>query len=231
LERFDDLVILVRELSDEADVWINTSGFGLTEERAKALKNAGLTGAEISLDHWSEEGHNLFRGNNKSFYWAREAALNCRNSGILTCLSLCATDSFVTEENLVKYVSQVTEWGISFIRLLEPRKTTFYDGGQDLLSPAKTKILEDFFIRSHSDHTPQQYPVVSYPYYHQRRIGCLGAGDHYLYIDPRGDVHACPFCRLPAGNALTDSIEDVVIVLKKRGCQMFFTHASERMII
>jgi len=223
LERFDDLISIVECTGKGADVWINTSGYGLTYERALSLKKAGLTGAEISLDHWDEDEHNLFRDNAKSFSWARDAAMNCRKAGIITCLSLCATNKFITGDNLKRYASLAMEWGVSFIRLLEPRETKTFKGNDVLLSADKIKVLEEFFLNSTSGERLPEYPIVSYPGYHQRRVGCLGAGNHYLYIDTRGDIHACPFCRSAAGNAVTDRIEDVVKLLRKRGCQAYTT--------
>src|SRR5512133_1968804 len=83
LARFNDLLGIVESAPDGVDFWILTSGYGLTAEKARQLKEAGLVGADISLDHWDERLHNEFRRNDKSFYWAREAVMNCGNSGII----------------------------------------------------------------------------------------------------------------------------------------------------
>lgn len=227
LQRMNDLILLIRYAGDNADVWINTSGFGLTKEKAIMLKKAGLTGAEVSLDHWDEAEHNRFRGNKRSFHWAAEAVKNCNEVGIITCLSLCAIKSFVTIDNLDKYAAQAMTWGVSFIRLLEPRKTGQFNGKETLLSTEQIEMLEEFFVNAPSAAMPPEYPIVSYPGYHQRRIGCLGAGNRYIYIDPKGDIHACPFCRGAAGNAVTGNIEDAVAVLKTIGCHAYKTNRTE----
>ncbi|MBN1388811.1 MAG: radical SAM protein [Bacteroidales bacterium] len=227
LMRMDDLQILIRYAGDGADVWINTSGFGLTDEKALLLKKAGLTGAEISLDHWDEAEHNRFRGNTQAFYWAGEAVKNCNEAGIVTCLSLCTTNSFVARDNLDKYANLAMRWGVSFIRVLEPRKTARFNGPETELSGEQIKILEEFFVNASSPGLAPGYPIVSYPGYHQRRIGCMGAGNRYIYIDPEGNIHACPFCRGADGNAVTGKIEDAVAVLKTRGCHEYPTFRTE----
>lgn len=223
LMRMNDLEKLIGFAGESADVWINTSGFGLTREKALMLKNAGLTGAEISLDHWDESEHNRFRGNAKAFRWAREAVKNSNEAGILTCLSLCATKSFITWDNLNKYAELAMSWGVSFIRLLEPRKTGQFKSEEIQLSDEQIKILEIFFINASSIGSPPGYPIVSYPGYHQRRTGCMGAGNRYIYIDPKGDIHACPFCRGSAGNAVSGKIGDAVALLRKTGCHEYST--------
>ncbi len=60
-----------------------------------------------------------------------------------------------------------------------------------------------------------------FPGFGQRQVGCLGAGNRYMYIDSKGDIHACPFCQGAAGNALNDSLEEAIARLKKNGCHMF----------
>ena len=227
LERMDDLLVLTDYSHEGADLWLNTSGFGFTYERALSLKKAGITGAEISLDHWDEKEHNSFRGNDKSFFWVGEAVKNCNEAGILTSLSLCATNSFVSRENLKKYVDLAMKWEVSFIRILEPKKAGRFDGKEVSLSMEKISLLEEFYTNSDSPGHVPEYPFISYPGYPQRRIGCLGAGNRYLYIDSKGDIHACPFCQDSAGNAITGPMDEAVSVLKAKGCHEYKTSISE----
>jgi MoaA/NifB/PqqE/SkfB family radical SAM enzyme len=224
LERMADLPFLVHYSGENADVWLNTSGFGLTYEKAVELKKAGLTGAEISLDHWDEDEHNRFRGNKKSFFWVSQAVINCRKAGILTSLSLCATNDFVNPENLAKYAELAIIWEVRFIRILEPRQAGRYKGMNVNLSPSKISVLEDFFLKSDLSETQPEYPAIAYPSFHQRRIGCLGAGNRYLYIDSKGQMHSCPFCQDSAGNAVTDTFEEVVEGMKSSGCLKYETN-------
>lgn len=223
LERFDVLPELIRCSSADADVWINTSGWGLTRERALTMKKAGLTGAEISLDSWDENDHNRFRGNKSSFSWVRQAVSNCRETGLVTSLSLCATGLFVTEENLDRYYILAMKWGVNFIRLLEPRETPLFKSKEMFLSDDQKALLESFYLRSLREQKAGNPPVVTYPAYHQRRLGCMGAGNRYAYIDSRGDIHACPFCRRPAGNAVTASLTESLSELRRTGCHFFNT--------
>jgi len=221
LERFDDLIRLIRFARKETDLWLLTSGFGLISEKALALKSAGLSGADISLDHWDESEHNRSRNSPKSFWWAREAVRNCREAGIATTLSICAFRSFVTRENLEKYADLAKEWGAGFIRVLEPREAGRYRGVDVALLKEQTVILERFYQEMNSSDKFIDYPVVSYPGYQQRREGCLGAGNRYLYIDSAGEIHACPFCQQSAGNIISQKLEDAVPLLKKFGCQAY----------
>jgi|SRR5665647_284598 len=221
LARFNDLVELVAEASPTMDSWILTSGFGLTPDNAIILKEAGLTGANISLDHWNPELHNSFRNNDKSFAMATEAVRNCLDAGIMVSLSLVATREFVTEENLLKYATLAKSIGVLFIRILEPRSAGKFSGQSVHLESKQIELLSLFAIRMNNDPFYKDFPIVTFFGYHQRKMGCFGAGNRYVYADPNGDVHACPFCRGKMGNLLEKPFDEIIDNTKRVGCHQF----------
>jgi len=227
LERYSDLLELLRYSKKGTDLWLLTSGFGLDFERALQMKEAGLSGAVISLDHWDESAHNSFRNSDKSFFWVKEAVRNCNRAGLATCLSVCATRTFVTHENLTKYASLAREWGVGFVRILEPRDSGKFKGMDVALNSGHIKLLEEFYQDLNSSDKYLDYPIVTYPGYHQHRVGCFGAGNRFLYIDSQGDIHACPFCQGAVGNVTIDDIEESVLKLKERGCHKYEMDFSE----
>jgi hypothetical protein len=142
-------------------------------------------------------------------------------NGILTSLSICMTRSFVSENNLIAYLNLAKSWGVCMIRLLEPRAVGRFSGMDVSLFEEQIQIAERFFLDVNSSARYRNYPVVTYPGYHQRRTGCLGGGNRYFYIDSMGDIHACPFCQRKAGNAATGQLEPALAILRKSGCHEF----------
>jgi MoaA/NifB/PqqE/SkfB family radical SAM enzyme len=136
-------------------------------------------------------------------------------------LSVCATRSFISEENLWKYLRLAKEFGAGFIRIIEPRTTGNYTGKDVALTDEQRAILNNFYLRVNSYAAFRNFPIIMYPGYHQRLAGCFGAGDRYLYIDPKGDIHACPFCRGKAGNAVWNPLIPAIMNLRKSGCHEF----------
>lgn len=218
LSRFDDLIRLMRKARYPIDFWLLTSGFGLDDEKARQLKQAGLTGACISLDHWDEPAHNAFRNSSKSFEWARQAAKSCQLHGIVVSFGICVMKDFITIENLERYYQLCKSWGASFIRILEPRTVGKFSDHKIELSPADIQILEGFYLESQTDFKWKKYPIVQYPGYIQRRFGCLGSGNRYLYIDSHGMFKPCPFCDHSYGSALTVPFGQAIHEMHKIGC-------------
>ncbi len=221
ISRFDDTIELLKSAQPGTDFWLLTSGFGLTFEKAITLKQAGLTGVNISLDHWQQDAHNAFRKNDHAFQWVQHASAHCRNADLVLAFSLCATKEFVSPENLEKYLALATEFGAGFVQILEPRQAGHFSGRDVNLQAEHMQMLEDFYIRTNDNAASRHAPIITYPGYHQRRLGCFGAGNRYLYVDALGDLHACPFCQRNVGNALRDSIDAAVNSMRRIGCHTY----------
>jgi MoaA/NifB/PqqE/SkfB family radical SAM enzyme len=110
-------------------------------------------------------------------------------------LSVCATRSFISEENLWKYLQLAKEFGAGFIRIIEPRTTGNYTGKDVALTDEQKAILNNFYLRVNSYAAFRNFPIIMYPQVSSALSRMFGARDECLYIDPKGDIHACPFCR------------------------------------
>ncbi|MCA8830706.1 radical SAM protein [Hymenobacter pini] len=215
------LLDLLRSARPGTDFWVFTSGFHFTLENARQLKAAGLTGVSISLDHHDAARHNAFRGSPEAFQRAIQAAVYAHQVGLVVALTVCATREFTTAENLLAYARLARQLGVTFIHVLEPREVGHFAGQAVDLSPAQLQLLEDFYQRLTYSPEYADWPIVHYYGYHQRRMGCSGAADRFLYVDTDGDVHACPFCQHKTGSALHGSLDAAVEAACSGGCHAF----------
>ena len=62
------------------------------------------------------------------------------------------------------------------------------------------------------------YPIIIYPSYHQRKTGCMLAGKKSIYIDAKGNLNACPFCHKSYGKVLDDNFVENLEKLCSKGC-------------
>lgn len=228
LMRVNDIVDILNCSQPTTEFWVLSSGYNLTADNAAKLKKAGLTGMIISLDHFSADKHNQFRGFSKSFEWALEAVKNSISVQLVTAVSLCVTKSFVTQSNLMAYADFAKQLGVSFIQILEPKPVGHYKDKDVLLTKEHEEILETFYLQMNYEKKYSGYPIITYHGYHQRQIGCFGSGDRNLYVDTDGDIHACPFCRQKMGNVLSDDLSASIEQLQAVGCHDFQAAPTNR---
>jgi MoaA/NifB/PqqE/SkfB family radical SAM enzyme len=201
LVKMNRLEKLIKYASKKSECWILTSGLNLTSENANRLKNAGVSGVIVSLDHYEAHAHNEFRGQKHSYDWVMAAVNHANQSGMVTALSICMTKSFISKDNLEKYIELAKHCGVSFVQLLEPKAVGQYDGKDVLLSKKHFDIIEAFYLRANFEEKYRDYPVVIYHGFHQRKIGCLSGGNWVIYIDSAGYIDACPFCQTKSYDA------------------------------
>ena len=219
LQRFDDLISVSKLAKKGTDFWVLTSGYGLNNAKAKQLQETGFTGVNISLDHWDPATHDAFRGMPNSYNWVEQAAENVQKEGLVLALTLCATKTFTNNENLWKYAELAKKIGAGFVQILEPKAVGHYNGKDVDLTLDQQLIIEKFFLEINGIKKFSDYPIFQYPAHHQRKTGCFGAGDLYMYVDSNGDAHACPFCQNKVGNCISGSIDNTISEMRARGCQ------------
>lgn len=203
LIKMDRVCELIRDGAPETEYYIYTSGCNLSPENARRLKEAGATGVIISLDHHAETEHNTFRGSERAYEYAINGVRNSAKAGLVTALSLCVTHRFLSLYNLDQYARLAKKMGVSFVQLLEPKATGHYANSAVTLRPDEIQLLENFYQYINQSPRYRNYPVFLYPGYHQRRVGCMMAGNRILYIDSAGKIDACPFCQNHAADART----------------------------
>ena len=218
LNRFNDLLAILRGSDRQAtDFWILTSGYRLTSERAGELKDAGLTGASISVDHWSEAEHDRFRGVKGSHEHARMAVKHAREAGLVTAVSLVPLQSFCRMEDLLRYAEMAHEWGAHFIRLVEPRAVGHFANKEVELGADHHELLDEFVRVMHREVRYRHYPIVDHYASYQRNVGCSGSGKRFAYVDTDGQIHACPFCQKPCGSVLHEPLERLYANMDEAG--------------
>ena len=195
LSRFNDLVKLVSHFKKDCDQWIYTSGFGLTLNKAKELKRAGLNGSAISLDHHLEDHHNNFRGSDKSFLWVLEAIKNCNAVGILTALNVCPTKDYVTSFDFEDYVNLAKELHVPIINIIEPRSVGNYSGKNVELEIEHKDLLLRISNKYNFNKSLIDFPTIVYPAAFGKSLPC-GGGRSYLFFDFNGKLYPCSFCKV-----------------------------------
>ena len=203
--RMKDLEETIRAGKKQSEFYVLTSGFNFTSDNAQRLKQAGLTGVVISLDHYDPGLHNAFRGSDSSFNDVINAVRNAHEQKLVVALSICVTRSFITWDNLVQYANLAKKWNVAFIQLLEPKAVGHYEGKNVFLNKDQLDLLNKFYLALNFDPGYSDYPIVIYHGYHQRTVGCFSGGNRMLYIDSEGYVNACPFCHTKNFN-----IKDVI---------------------
>lgn len=195
LSRLKDLLEMLKRYNGKCDQWIYTSAFGLTYEMAMKLKTAGLNGAAISLDHFSEEGHNSFRGNKKSFYWVIEGIKNLHKAGVFVSINVCPTKELIAIDGVEKIIELAKENNVAVVNILEPRAVGNFEGKEVEFESMHYDQMKAISSKYNFNKELFDYPTVLFPAGYRDQLPC-GGGRSYLLLDYDGTLYPCPFCKV-----------------------------------
>jgi len=199
LFRYERFLRLVKHVHDETCLWMFTTGCGSSLDRACELRENGLFGVWISLDHFDPDAHNKLRGHPKAFDNACRAVEHFKKAGVYTCLSLVPPDDLLEPAKFIRYYDFAKDLGVAEIRILE-RKPCGRERESGVVPHSKTleKLQQDLFHdQRYKDHPP--ISGLSTWLEKDEALGCQCRFE-YLFITSRGDVQPCEASEIAFGN-------------------------------
>lgn len=201
---------------------LGTNGALLTRERTRALKEAGLMGAGISVDSLDPAFHDQFRGQTGSWQKTMNGIENCREAGLSFQLHFSITDGNAHELNDMIEFARLSNARVLnvFFLICTGRGESFSD-----ISPLRYEKSLQEIIQAQNQHEDLIIRARCAP--HFKRVahqlapesplnqisgregdGCI-AGIHYARITHDGKVTACPYIDTAVGHIRQQNFKQI----------------------
>ena len=210
----DDLERICRAFDDRSTVIVGTTGWGLTGERARRLKDAGVFAVGISLDSDRQDEHDAMRRRPGAFPAALEALATARAAGLYPYAVAVANRELLRTERFLAFMEFAGRCGAMEVHLLEPSATGRLSGRTDVtLSQADRRRILDY---QREIAVREDLPILSTLAYVESAaaFGC-GAGLTHIYIDGSGELCPCNLVPLSFGNVAREPLD---AILDRMGC-------------
>ena len=201
----DDLPKIVAAVDkDRSTTLLFTNGWFL-EERAMALRKAGLDSVFVSIDAADAVRHDKFRRTPGLFERALRGIQQARKLGFSTGFSATMTPEAWQDGELPRIVELAKDVGVHEVFVFDAMPSGRYKARTDLVD--NSGWLEEMIqtaVRYNRDH---RYPGVTFLAYmtSHRSVGC-SCGTSFFYLSPYGDVMSCDFNHAKFGNALEEPL-------------------------
>jgi MoaA/NifB/PqqE/SkfB family radical SAM enzyme len=196
----NDLCELIASIDERSVSFLFTTGYGLTLEKAKAFKKAGLFAVGISLDDAAPKRMDAMRGREGAFDKAVEAVKLCREAGLYTMTQTVAGRDSLRTGHLQKIIALSKTLGVHEVRVLEnmPSGRLAKVSEDRILNAADRDELRAFNVAMNKEKGLPKVSVFAYTE-DKSRFGC-GAGTQHSYLDAAGNLYPCDFVPLSFGN-------------------------------
>lgn len=192
------------------DVSISTNGTPLTPKKARALKNAGVSLIQVSVDG-NQATHDYIRGDDNHQKAFRAISI-LRDEGIVARVGFTVNRLNYSEiENVFKQTQKIgADWFIAFRYMSSGR-----EGDELALSQEQLRQATLTLMALQTDHPQKVFfeKLLFFPYligdqYQSRKI--CNAGKSILNIKADGSVTPCPHMSTPVvGNILRDDFDTI----------------------
>ena len=218
-----DLPDLVSSVDQRAVATSFTSGYHLTAELARQLKEEGLYAVRISIDSPIEEQHDHFRGRKGAFQDALFGIRNSLDAGLLVDLFMVTSPHNI--DYLEEAFSLAADLGVHELSLYEIVAVGRWSSHEDeVLTYEDVGKLERFHKEKNRSDGPR---VTALPYLlSPQMFGCF-AGRRWIHVDCAGDALPCAYMPLGFGNIKERSLQEIWKDMRRYGwftkrcsCQM-----------
>ena len=202
LLRLPRLLNLLRAIDDRSELWINTTGAGLTPEGLRELKAARLFGVMISVHSPSPAAHDALTGVPGSFETACGAARFFRAAGVAVAVNSVLSEGELRAGGLERLMDLARELGADFVQLIHPKPAGNWLGRKENMQQDPAVIEQVRALHRRYNSSPGGYPcLVSQVLEEQEtRLGCTAGGVDRFYLNAYGEVQPCEFLNLSFGN-------------------------------
>lgn len=200
-----ELPSMVSKVDQRAIATAFTSGYHLTPDLARQLKQAGLYAVRISIDSPHEEEHDRVRGRKGAFKDAIAGVRNALDAGLLVDLFMVTSPGNI--DYLEDAFSLASDLGAHELSLYEIVAVGRWASHQDeVLSADDVQRLERFHKEKNKIEGTR---VTALPYLlSPKMFGCF-AGRRWIHVDGAGDALPCAYMPIGFGNVKEKSLREI----------------------
>lgn len=201
----EDLPELVSSVDESAIATAFSSGYRLTPDLARKLRQAGLYAVRISIDSPVEAEHDRVRGRKGAFQDALSGARAAMDAGLLVDLFMVTSPHNI--DQLEDAFSLACDLGAHELSLYEIVAVGRWASHEDeVLDAEDVQRLERFHKEKNRGEGPR---VTALPYLlGPEMFGCF-AGRRWIHVDAAGEALPCAYMPISFGNIKTKSLRDI----------------------
>lgn len=213
LMRVEDLPVLVRTAREAGlRCFLVTTGHRADREVLARLAEGGLAGVIVSLDGRDAATVARSKGNPGAFDVAVSALRAAVQVGLLASVDCMVGPEVLDPEGFDRYLDFVGDLGVHFVNFFPAHPS----GGAAVhgrfgLTPAEHARLESLMARNNRGARPR--PLAWSAAVWEAPRGCVG-GHQFIYVNPLGQVRACPFLPRPVGDIVQGRLRDILATLR-----------------
>jgi len=202
-------------IDGRSEIWINTTGDGMTKEKCKELKDLGVTAVMFSLHSIVPEELDTFMGYNWAWDNLVKGIEMCHKTDIPIAFNICLQPMAFYNGDFEEIMKKAKSFNAAIIQLIKPKPSgAWLKSGAGVFTENDIEMVKIVVNRYNNNRIYKDYPSISAQICEElpQMFGCTAGGTDRFYINAKGDVQPCEFLNISFGNIQN---EDFSIIYKR----------------
>ncbi|MDD2497600.1 MAG: radical SAM protein, partial [Desulfitobacteriaceae bacterium] len=232
---YDRLKSICSVIDDRSEIWVNSTGAGMTPEKLNELKAMNVTAVMFSLHSPDVDTFNSFLGKDNAWETMKAGVKMCHDAGLAVAFNTCLMRDDFYNGNFEKIMDTAKDLKACLVQLIKPKPAGGWLEREDLeLTLDDAEFIKAKVHKYNLEKTYAHYPAISAQIIEEDKnvFGCTAGGTDRFYINAKGDVQPCEFLNISFGNISTDDFADIyqkmrIIFDKGKDCFLCEKYAAK----
>ncbi len=190
-------------IDERAEIWINSTGDGITLERIRELEKLNVTGIMFSLHSAKKEALNEFMGRENAWEVMEEGIDLCHKGNMGIAFNTCLQRADFHNGTFEEIMEYAKDKKASIIQIIKPKSAGAWLEKEDNdFDKKELDFIKEKVNMYNLDKRYEDYPCISAQIMEEdeNHFGCSAGGTDRFYINAKGDVQPCEFLNISFGN-------------------------------
>lgn len=185
--------------------YITTNGWYLDNEMAKKLADAGVDKVDVSIDSFTPEEHDRFRGKKGVFDRAIQAAENVIKHGMRAYFSITVGSYNAQSKELEDFTKFASSKNIGIVVNCASPSGAWKNNYDIMMTEADTKKIEEL-RENNPEILRDNWNILASK---ELIVGCPAV--NFFYVNPYGDVLPCVYIHTSLGNIKEKPLKEILL--------------------
>jgi MoaA/NifB/PqqE/SkfB family radical SAM enzyme len=216
---YDRLRQVCAAIDNRSEIWVNSTGDGMTPDRLRELKQLNLTAIMFSLHTADPATLNRFMRSDKAWENLERGVALCHDADIPVTFNTCVPKQDFLSGEFDAIMNKAREFNASLIQLIKPKPAGGrMEQGVETYTADEYRQIAALVNRYNHDPAYRSYPAISAQFMEEspQVFGCTAGGTDRFYLNAKGDVQPCEFLNISFGNIADEAFP--AIYQRMRDC-------------